>query len=77
VSHSIKLTLRDDIDDSSKVVQEYSRSSWKDVEGGGHSATLMVGRPHLAGAGAPARSNVFYSLLVYVLRRNSMNYFNS
>jgi hypothetical protein len=69
--------LRDGLDDSSKVVQEYSRSSWKDVEGGGRPATPMADRPHLAGARALARSGVFYSLLVYVLRRNSMNYFNS
>jgi hypothetical protein len=39
-------------------------------------ATPMPGRPYLEGARALARSSVFYSLLVYVLRRNSVNYFN-
>jgi hypothetical protein len=55
--------LRDDLDDSSKTVQEYSRSSWKDVEGVGRPATPMAGRPHLAGAEAPARSGVLWCLL--------------
>jgi hypothetical protein len=68
--------LRNGLDDFSKAVQEYSKSSWKDVEGGGHLATPMPGRPYLEGARALARSSVFYSLLVYVLRRNSVNYFN-
>jgi hypothetical protein len=55
--------LRDGLDDSSKAVQEYSISSWKDVEGGGRPTTPMAGRPHLVGARAPARSSVFWCLL--------------
>jgi hypothetical protein len=36
------------------------------VEGGGRVARGVVGQPYLAASGYPARSGVFYTLLVYV-----------
>jgi hypothetical protein len=45
------------------------RSSWNMVEGGGRAARGVAGWPHLVASGCPARSGVFYTLLVYVSSR--------
>jgi hypothetical protein len=49
-----------------EAVWEYSRSSWNIVERGGRAARGVAGQPLLAASGCPARSGVFYTLLVYV-----------
>jgi hypothetical protein len=52
-----------------EAVWEYFRSSWNIMEGRGRVARGVTGRPHLVAPLDMVSSDVFYTLLVYVLSR--------